>query len=103
MAPARGSHGVQWEAIAAVVARANQWLADSGHRVVSVETLLLPSAKMAPPHAGAGGLTERWDEDHSWVQVVRVWYETVVAGTPRESQTLPATVPGLLGGPALHG
>jgi len=76
MAPARGSQGAQWEAVASVVERANQWLAGAGLRVVSVETLLLPASKMAPPHAGAGGLSERWDEDHSWVQVVRVWHES---------------------------
>jgi hypothetical protein len=82
MAPARGSAGAQWEALATVVERANQWTASVNVRVVSVETLLLPAAKLAPPHSGAGGMMERWDEDHAWVQVVRVWVETVASATP---------------------
>jgi hypothetical protein len=100
MAPARGSHGSQWEAVAAVVERANQWLAAAGFRVVSVETLLLPSAKFAPPHSGAGGLTERWDEDHTWVQVVRVWHETTATGAPAESPVSPSNTPGFPSSPA---
>lgn len=101
MAPARGSAGAQWEAVASVVERANQWLAAAGFRVISVETLLLPAAKLAPPHAGAGGLTERWDEDHSWVQVVRVWHETTATGAPSEQPATPSPSPTYPGAPAV--
>jgi hypothetical protein len=87
--------------MASVVERANQWIAGSGLRVVSVETLLLPAAKLAPPHAGAGGLTERWDEDHSWVQVVRVWLETPAAGAPNQSSVSPPGASGFPSGPTL--
>jgi hypothetical protein len=78
MAPARGGIPAQWEPVAAVVQRANQWLESSGQRALNVETLLLPLAKTAQPLPSSPGNLERWDEDHQWVQVVRVWIEASV-------------------------
>lgn len=82
MAPGRSVGASQWESLASVVERANQWLAAGGMQVVNVETLLLPAAKTIPPNSTAGGVVERWDEDHAWVQVVRVWHEILIAAPP---------------------
>jgi hypothetical protein len=80
-APRRGVPS-QWEPLPGVVARANQWLDSAGLRAVSVETLLLPVGKHAAPNPATGSSVERWDEDHFWLQVVRVWHEVPVAGAP---------------------
>jgi len=78
MAPARGGSPAQWEPVASVVQRANQWLESQGLQAMNVETLLLPMGKTAQPLSSAAGSLERWDEDHQWVQVVRVWHEANV-------------------------
>jgi hypothetical protein len=80
-APRRGV-ATQWEPLTGVVARANQWLDSAGLRVVNIETLLLPVSKHATPNPAAGSNLERWDEDHLWLQVVRVWHEAPSAGAP---------------------
>jgi len=80
-APRRGV-ATQWEPLPGVVARANQWLDSAGLRAVSVETLLLPVGRHAAPNPAAGSNVERWDEDHVWLQVVRVWHEVPVANLP---------------------
>ena len=73
-APRRGVVG-QWEPLTGVVGRANQWLDSAGLKALNVETLLLPVGKNASPNPASGSNVERWDEDHQWLQVVRVWYE----------------------------
>jgi len=80
-APRRGV-AAQWEPLPGVVTRANQWLDSAGLRAVSVETLLLPVGKNAAPNPASGSNLERWDEDHQWLQVVRVWYEAPTIGAP---------------------
>ncbi len=80
-APRRGI-ATQWEPLIGVVGRANQWLDANGLRAVSVETLLLPVGKNATPNPASGSNVERWDEDHLWLQVVRVWHEVPPAGPP---------------------
>ncbi len=79
MAPARRGSPAQWEPVVSVVQRANQWLESEGLRAVNVETLLLPMGKTAQPLSSTAGSVERWDEDHIWVQVVRVWHEANVS------------------------
>ena len=76
-APRRGVP-TQWEPLTNVVTRANQWLDSAGLRAVSIETLLVPVSKHAAPNPTAGSNLERWDEDHLWLQVVRVWHEVPV-------------------------
>jgi len=78
----RGGVPAQWEPLTGVVARANQWLDSAGLRALSVETLLLPVGKNAAPNPASGANVERWDEDHQWLQVVRVWHETGVTAVP---------------------
>ncbi len=96
MARARRGGPAQWEPVTAVVQRASQWLELAGMRAVNVETLLLPLAKSAQPLSSAAGSYERWDEDHQWVQVIRVWYEAQapVVSPPSLGGSLP-------GGPVL--
>ena len=77
-APRRGV-ATQWEPLTGVVARASQWLDGAGLRAISIETLLLPVSKHATPNPSAGSNLERWDEDHLWLQVVRVWHEAAPA------------------------
>ncbi len=89
----------QWEPLTGVVARASQWLESAGLRAVSVETLLLPIGKNASPNSAAGSSVERWDEDHLWLQVVRVWHEAPSAGAPPVPPPAPGRV--LSGGPLL--
>jgi hypothetical protein len=73
---------MEWEMLPSVVIRVNQWLATAGLKAFTVETLVLPSSKSAPTNSNAGGVVERWDEDHAWIQVVRVWYEVPPPATP---------------------
>jgi hypothetical protein len=74
----RAPGGVAWEPLAVMMERVNKWLETCTGRVINVETVLIPVAKKGPATATAGGTLVRWDEDHAWVQVVRVWYEVVV-------------------------
>jgi hypothetical protein len=92
----RSPGGLAWEPMAVMLERVNAWRATCPGRVINVETLLLPVARKKAVNAGAGGMQVRWDDDHTWVQVVRVWYE--VEGSP---PVLPetGTGPGLAGGP----
>jgi hypothetical protein len=80
-APRRGV-AAQWEPLVGVASRANQWLDSNGLRAVSVETLLLPVGKNATPNPASGANVERWDEDHQWLQVVRVWHEVPPTSLP---------------------
>jgi hypothetical protein len=76
MTPARHGSPAQWEPVAGLVQRADQWLASAGLRALNVETLQFSLNKNGQPISSVSGSAERWDEDHVWVQVVRVWYET---------------------------
>ncbi len=75
MAPARRGSPAQWEPVAGVVQRASQWLEAAKLRALNVETIALSLNKNGQPLSTVAGNLERWDEDHMWVQVVRVWYE----------------------------
>ncbi len=87
-APRRGV-AAQWEPLTGAVGRANQWLGAAGLKAISIETLLLPIGKNASPNPASGSNLERWDEDHLWLQVVRVWYEAL----PGTAAAPPVAVP----------
>jgi hypothetical protein len=62
------------EGIAVTVARANEWIALGGIRVINVETVVLPNIKSAED-ASQVGIRTSGDLSSYWYQVVRVWYE----------------------------
>lgn len=97
MAPARRGSPAQWETVEAVVQRANQWLESAGLRALNVETLQFSLNKSGQPISSVAGSVERWDEDHVWVQVVRVWYEVSLA----PAKMPPPLAGGMPGGPVL--
>jgi len=70
----RGPGGMTWEPMPAVLARVDQWLAESGVQLVNIETLLVPVVHGNPTDSFSGALAERWDEDHAFAQIVRVWH-----------------------------
>jgi hypothetical protein len=84
---------MEWEPLSAVVERVNQWLAQTGLHAMNIETLLLPVTRLAPLNSNAGGMAQRWDEDHALAQVVRVWYELPPAGVPAVQPAVAAAVP----------
>ena len=71
-----------WEPLTGVLERVNAWQAAKSVRVINVETLVLPVANREPVKPGEGGMMARWDEDQTWVQVVRVWHEPVAVTPP---------------------
>ena len=75
----RGPGGLSWEPMPAVLARVDQWLAESGVQLVNIETLLVPVTHGKPTDSFSGGLAQRWDEDHAFAQIVRVWHQLPVA------------------------
>jgi len=64
----------EFESFAAVVQRANEWIATSGVQVLNVETLVLPNV-------GSEAATQQTNIRTSgemssyWRQILRVWYE----------------------------
>ncbi len=69
-----GFFSTEYETLSSTVLRANQWLAESGARVVNVETVVLPNIKTAED-ASQTGLRTSGEISSHWYQVVRVWYE----------------------------
>jgi len=63
-----------YENIADLVRTADQWLKDSGLRPLNVETLVLPSQSAGISGASMTRISHSFDV--TWVQIVRVWYET---------------------------
>jgi hypothetical protein len=60
-----------YEELLATVARASEWVEESGVRVLNVETVVLPNVR-GVEDASKFGITE-WSS--TWYQVIRVWYE----------------------------
>jgi hypothetical protein len=69
-----GFFSTKHETLAATVARANGWIAQSGVRVLNVETVVLPNVKDAKD-ASEVGIRTSGEMSSYWYQVVRVWYE----------------------------
>lgn len=63
------------EELPATVARANQWVEESGVRVVNVETVVLPNIRSAEDASQVGIRTSGELSSH-WYQIVRVWHES---------------------------
>jgi hypothetical protein len=81
-----GFFSSDYEPLEAVVARANEWMANVGARVVNVETVLLPNLS-DEVQSGQSGLQTSGELRSQWFQIVRVWYEV---------ERLPADAPPLL-------
>jgi hypothetical protein len=60
-----------YEELLATVARASEWVEESGVRVLNVETVVLPNIK------GIKGASKflMINSSNEWYQVIRVWYE----------------------------
>lgn len=70
-----GFFSTEHEALPATVARANQWVAESGVRIINVETVVLPNIECVEDASKVGIRTSGEISSH-WYQVVRVWYES---------------------------
>jgi hypothetical protein len=70
----RGFFSNVQEAVPDTVVRANAWIAESGVRVINVETVVLPNIDKAED-ASEVGIRTSGDMSSYWYQVVRVWYE----------------------------
>jgi hypothetical protein len=81
-----GFFSSDYEPLDSVIARANDWMASVGNRVVNVETVLLPNLSDAV-QSGLSGLQTSGELRSHWFQIVRVWYEV---------ESLPADGPPLL-------
>ena len=69
-----GFFSTEHETLAATVARANDWLEQSGVKVIHVETVVLPNIECVEDASKVGIRTSGEIGSH-WYQVVRVWYE----------------------------
>lgn len=69
-----GFFSSDYEPLESTVARANEWMAQVGARVVNLETILLPNLKEVAD-ASANGIRTSGESSTRWFQVVRVWYE----------------------------
>lgn len=70
-----GFFSTEHEALQATVARADQWVAESGVRVINVETVVLPNIESVED-ASKIGIRTSGERSSRWYQIVRVWYET---------------------------
>lgn len=70
----RGLFSTVQETVPATVDRANAWIAESGVRVINVETVVLPNVQNAE-EASEVGIRTSGEVSSYWYQVVRVWYE----------------------------
>ncbi len=62
------------ETLPVAVARANRWIAESGARILNVETVVLPNVK-GLEDASEVGIRTSGELSSYWYQVVRVWYQ----------------------------
>lgn len=68
------------ETLSATVARANAWLASSGLKVITIETVVLPNISNET-QASQTSIRTSGEIGSYWHQVVRIWYEVPVATT----------------------
>ena len=69
-----GIFGSKYEPFASLVERANSWIADSGARVLNVETVLVTNNDYPDREVSLSGYTGA-----TLHQVVRVWFEEAAA------------------------
>jgi hypothetical protein len=69
-----GFFSTEHEALPATVARANDWIAESGVGLINVETVILPNVK-GVEDASQVGIRTSGEVGSYWYQIVRVWYE----------------------------
>jgi hypothetical protein len=70
----KGFFNDTYEPLSATVARANAWIIAGGHRVVNVETVLLPNLR-GDDTSETVRLRTSGEMGSEWHQIVRVWYE----------------------------
>jgi hypothetical protein len=70
-----GFFATEHESLTATVARVNDWVKESGVKVINVETVVLPNIECTEDASKVGIRTSGEISSH-WYQVVRVWYET---------------------------
>jgi hypothetical protein len=70
-----GFFSKEYESLSTTVARANQWVTESGVRVINVETVVLPNIASEEDSSRVGIRTSGEMSSH-WYQVVRVWFDT---------------------------
>lgn len=63
-----------YEAFPAVVARANEWIIQSGVQVLTVETLVLPNVSNED-EAQQTNIRTSGEMSSYWRQILRVWHE----------------------------
>lgn len=64
----------EYESFNVVVARANDWMASSGVRVINLETIVLPNVNTAE-EALQTNIRTSGEMSSYWRQFLRVWYE----------------------------
>lgn len=69
-----GFFSKEHETLSATVARANRWIAESGVRVLNVETVVLPNIA-GEEDASQVGIRTSGELSSHWYQIVRVWYQ----------------------------
>lgn len=74
--------GTDYEPLPHVVRRANQWVEQTGARVLNIETVLLPNLQ-SDQDTSQSGIRTSGDVSSHWHQVVRVWHESPTALPPK--------------------
>lgn len=69
----------EYEFFNVVVARANDWMASSGVRVINLETIVLPNVNTAE-EALQTNIRTSGEMSSYWRQFLRVWYEAPSEG-----------------------
>jgi hypothetical protein len=69
-----GFFSTEHEYLPATVVRASAWVAQTGVRVINIETVVLPNIKRAED-ASQVGIRTSGEMSSYWYQVVRIWYE----------------------------
>ena len=62
------------ETLSSAVLRANEWIEQSGLRIINVETVVLPNVGTVEDASQVGNYTSG-EMASNWFQIVRVWYE----------------------------
>jgi hypothetical protein len=65
----------EYEPLQNALDRANQWIAESGVRVLNVETVLLPNLWSAYEHGSQDPVFGGPSGAPLWYQIIRVWHQ----------------------------